>query len=199
MAALHAKWPEARLIHIYASTEAGVGFAVTDGLPGFPETYLQDPPRGVHLAISARGTLLVKPVVGDQEIRLGGESLYDENGYIDTGDLVERRDRRIYFLGRGSGMINVGGDKVIPEEVERVLRECPGIVAALVQARKNPIVGALVQASVVLAPGVPSGAERVMQIKDFCMKRLPRYKVPAIVNFVDDIHTNESGKQMRRS
>jgi acyl-coenzyme A synthetase/AMP-(fatty) acid ligase len=199
MSALHAKWPKARLIHIYASTEAGVGFAVTDGLPGFPETFLLKPPRGVNLAISPRGTLLVKPVIADQEIRLGGKSLYNENGFIDTEDLVEHRDGRFYFLGRCSGTINVGGDKVIPEEVERILRDCPGIIAALVQARKNPIVGALVQASVVQGPDLPRGPERVMQIKDFCMRRLSPHKVPAIVNFVDYIETNQSGKQVRRA
>jgi acyl-coenzyme A synthetase/AMP-(fatty) acid ligase len=199
MRALQSKWPDARLIHIYASTETGVGFVVTDGRPGFPEAFLEDPPRGVRLAISSRDTLLIKPLVTDQEIRLGGESLYDENGFIDTGDLVEHRDGRIYFLGRSSGVINVGGDKVVPEEVELVLRECPGIVAALVKERKNPILGALVEASVVQILGTPTGATRAMQIKEFCMKRLAPYKVPAIVNFVNNIETNQSGKQVRKS
>lgn len=198
IAALRSRWPEARLIHIYASTEAGVGFVVTDGRPGFPETFLKDPPRGVRLAISNRGTLLVKSPAMEQEIRLGGETIYDANGFVDTGDLVERRDGRVHFLGRESGVISVGGDKVVPEEIERVLCECPGIVAALVQGRKNPILGALVQASVVQALGVPTGPERASQIKAFCMKRLAAYKVPAVVNFVDNIDTNQSGKQVRK-
>ena len=84
---------------------------------------------------------------------LGGESLPSADGFVDTGDLVELRDGRYYFAGRRDGMINVGGAKVHPEEVEAVLNRHPQVRMALVKARKNPFTGAVVVADVVLQGG----------------------------------------------
>ena len=65
-------------------------------------------------------------------------------GFVDTGDIVERRGDRYYFVGRRGGIINVGGLKVHPEEVEAIINRHPDVRMSLVHSRKNPITGAAV-------------------------------------------------------
>ena len=76
--------------------------------------------------------------------------LKDAEGFVDTGDVLELRDDRYYFVGRRDGVINVGGLKVHPEEVEAVINRHPEVRMSLVRTKKNPITGALVVADVVL-------------------------------------------------
>ena len=77
-------------------------------------------------------------------------TLTDDEGFVDTGDMVERRGDRYYFLGRRSGLINVGGLKGYPEEVEAAINRHPAVRMSLVVARRSPITGSLVAADVVL-------------------------------------------------
>ena len=65
-------------------------------------------------------------------------------------DMLELRNERYYFVGRRDGVINVGGLKVHPEEVEEVINRHPEVRMSLVRTKKNPITGALVVADVVL-------------------------------------------------
>src|SRR5207248_4124630 len=102
----------------------------------------------------------------------------------DTGDRIEQRADRCYFLGRQGGVINVGGLKVYPEEIEAVINSHPWVSMSRVSARRNPITGAVVVADVVLAEaegtgrGPPSEAlER--ELLHSCPRSPEPYKVPA--------------------
>lgn len=197
LGALARTYPQARLTHIYASTEAGVGFSVKDSRAGFPAEFLTTPPEGVELKVDTAGRLWLRPAVRGQFL-VGGDRLEDAEGWIDTGDLVERRGDRFHFLGRASGAINVGGDKVFPEEVERVILELPEIALVRVAGRRNPIVGALVEA--VVAPREPVGDPVALarRVREHCAARLPRFKVPAVVQVVDALEVEGTGKLIRR-
>lgn len=196
LGALARTFPGARITHIYASTEAGVGFSVKDGRAGFPAAYLTEPPGGVELRVDGEGRLWLRPAVRGQFF-IGAPALEGADGWIDSGDLVERRGDRYYFLGRANGAINVGGDKVFPEEVERVILELPDIALARVSGRRNPIVGALVEAMVV--PGIPGwdAAEIGRRVRAHCASRLPRFKVPAVIQVVSALATEGTGKLAR--
>ena len=196
--ALRQAWPEARIVHIFASTEAGVGMAVADGHAGFPAAWLEAPPPGLEIGLSERETLLLKPAAAEQRMLGRADSLYDERGFIDTGDRLRREGDRYYFLGREDGAINVGGNKVHPEEIEHVLVDCPGVRLALVRGRPNPITGMLVEAQVVQDPDQQADSPRRKAIQGFCRERLENYKVPALIRFVDAIEFNPSGKQVRK-
>ena len=117
---LRVAYPDARIVHAFASTEAGVAFEVTDGQEGFPASFV-DAGGKVQLRIRD-GSLHIRSArtatryVGRDDIRL-----HDENGYVDTDDMVELRCDRYYFKGRRTGVINIGGLKVHPEEVESVI------------------------------------------------------------------------------
>jgi len=194
---LQNKYCNAKVVHIYASTEAGVGFAVRDGKSGFSAGLLfQEDERKNFLKISD-GCLWVKSNGGADKL-LNGTLDVDLNGYINTGDLVEKRDNRVYFLGRASGAINIGGNKVMPEEVESVLNTMPDIVVSRVSAKKNSLLGALISAEVVLSTTTAFNAKKIkLKILAYCNEQLVSYKVPVIIKFVDHVPTNESGKIVR--
>ncbi len=123
--------------------------------------------------------------------------LADADGFVDTGDMVEQRGDRIFFAGRRGGVINVGGAKVHPEEVEAALNEHGAVRASYVFARRNPIVGALVVADVVLRdPSAPvEGLEQ--SILASCRARLPAYMTPSKLRFVAELAVTDGGKLSR--
>lgn len=192
-----ARFPEARITHIYASTEAGVGFAVNDRKAGFPRAFTETTPGGVGVRITD-GVLWLRPPEGRAVRYLGGQALdVDAEGHVCTGDRIEIRGDRAHFLGRDSGVVNVGGAKVHPERVERVIAAVPGVGLASVTAKPNPITGALLMAVVVPAdPGADRGALKDAIIAA-CRAGLEREAVPARITFAESLETNAAGKIVR--
>jgi len=194
---LRARFPAANIIHIYASTEAGVGFTVRDGLPGFPAAYLEQPPRGVQIAVED-GRLLLKAALEESEYLAGEHVLRRGDGFIDTGDLLQREGDRFLFLGRANGTINVGGNKVHPEEVENLLLSCEGVQLVRVSSRKSPFTGALVQAEVVPESSCRDHPDELKdRLLSHCRERLAPYKVPAFLQVVEELALTTSGKMRR--
>jgi acyl-CoA synthetase (AMP-forming)/AMP-acid ligase II len=196
--AVSARFPKARVTHIYASTEAGVGFAVNDRRTGFPPSYLDDPPGGVGVRV-AEGMLWLRPPGGRRPAYLGGQEIrIDADGYVLTGDRIEMAEDRALFLGRDSGVVNVGGVKIHPERVERTIAAVEGVGLVQVGARKSPITGALLVATVV--PATPDTDRDALKtaIMAWCREELEREAIPARIKFVDSLETNAAGK-IRRS
>ena len=194
--ALKQKYPHAKISHIYASTEVGVGFSVSDRKEGFPKEYLTGKLENIKMKIGSDGLLWISPSNKGQKY-LSHDKMYDDDGYINTGDLVEERDGRVYFLGRDSGAINVGGNKVQPEEVETKLLSTGLLSAAYVYAMKNPMMGSLVCADVVLNDENTDKKEAKSTILKYCREHMEGFKVPAIIKFVNELQTTQSGKLKR--
>ena len=201
--ALRTAFPRAGLGHAYASTEAGVVFEVDDGREGFPASFVGlNAATGVEVAvvdgsIRIRSPRIASGYVGTPEVALAGP-----DGFVDTGDIVEARGDRLVFAGRRGGIINVGGRKVHPEEVEAVLNRHDGVRVARVEGRRNPIAGAIVVAAVVPRdPGLLEAGEAQAALKgaiaQHCRDALPPYKVPAMIQFVPDIPMSPAGKVLR--
>lgn len=192
--ALQRAYPGARISHIYASTEAGVGFSVKDGLAGFPEGYLERAPGDVRLKIRD-DILWLAPPSSASASGLPKDDV-DEDGFIRSGDRVALQGERVVFLGRENGMINVGGVKVYPETVEAVAKTVPGVALVRVFGKASPVTGALVVAEVqVDADADPKVVRK--QIQDTCRDQLGREAVPAFVRFVNDFKVNAAGKLVR--
>jgi acyl-coenzyme A synthetase/AMP-(fatty) acid ligase len=135
---------------------------------------------------------------------LGSARLAGENGFIDTGDMIELEAGRYYFRGRKGGIINVGGLKVYPEEVESILNADPRVRMSRVLGRRNPITGAVVVAEVVLDESENSAAAQFReQVKDellqACRRVLAAHKVPAMLRFVPTLELTAAGKLVRPS
>ena len=200
---LRAFYPQARIAHAFASTEAGVAFEVGDELEGFPAS-LVDGDAGEVVMKVVDGSLRIRSVRTASRF-VGGEAvaLKDADGFVDTGDIVELRGDRYYFVGRRGGIINVGGLKVHPEEVEAVINRHPHVRASLVRSRKNPIMGAIVVADVVLREETAdvTAADRAAEVKreilQACRDALAEYKVPAAIRFVPSLDVGTTGKLMR--
>lgn len=192
--AVRAAFPAARLSHIYASTEAGVGFSVTDGLAGFPLNYLDKAPGNVRLKIE-EGVLWLRPPVTALVPGLPGIEV-DAAGFVRSGDRVLIEGDRVIFLGRENGLINIGGVKVYPETVEAVVKTVHGVALVQVFAKRSPVTGALVVAEVQLDTDADPDATRRL-IQDTCRARLDREAAPAIIRFVAGFTTNSAGKLVR--
>jgi acyl-coenzyme A synthetase/AMP-(fatty) acid ligase len=198
---LRSFYPQARIVHAFASTEAGVAFEVNDGLAGFPSSVIAQTAdvdmRVENHSLSIRSTRTASRYLGEQLPILKGA-----NGFVETGDLIELRDDRYYFVGRRDGVINVGGLKVYPEEIEAVINRHPEVQMSLVRTKKNPITGAIVVADVVLTvPRSPSCDMRALQgdILLLCREALSSHKVPAAINFIPTLKVAESGKIVRNN
>lgn len=194
--ALGQRFPEARRTHIYASTEAGVGFPVHDGKAGFPAHYLDDPTLPALLRV-VDGELRIKSPYGMKSY-LTANARYDDDGYFRTGDRVEVKDDRVWFLGRDEERINVGGNKVYPREVETVILEVPGVRLCRVSGKKSSMVGELVTAEVVAEPGVDVKALRTA-VAQHTRDRLRPYQVPRLVRVVDSLQISHAGKVVRHT
>lgn len=108
---------------------------------------------------------------------LNADSPFTEDGYFKTGDMVEREGEYYKILGRKSELINVGGDKVYPQEVENVLLEYPGILDATVYPEKHVLMGNIVCAMVSVKEEVDF-KELIKELRRFCRSRLQPFKVP---------------------
>ena len=199
---LHSFYPQARICHAFASTEAGVGFEVNDRLEGFPASM-----------VGARDEVEMKIDNGSLRIRSArtalryvderNEALADQEGFVDTGDIVELHGNRYHFLGRRNGVINVGGLKVYPEEVEAVINRHPAVRMSIVRSRKNPLTGSLVVADVVLKGGPDPGiansriADCKREILQICHQTLAAHKIPATICCVSALEVAAAGKLLR--
>ncbi len=128
---------------------------------------------------------------------LNAPSPFTPDGWFMTGDAVEVDGEWIRILGRKSELINVGGEKVYPVEVESVLQAMDGVEDVAVTGIPNPITGQAVLARVKLAAPEPLAAFRA-RMHQFCRGRLERYKIPQKVELVEAGLHGERFKKMRR-
>ncbi len=195
--ALRQAYPNADIAHAYASTEAGVAFDVRDGRAGFPASLINNPQAKAQMRIQD-GSLWIKSTRIAEGYAGNGKTLAGEDGFVDTGDMVVLRDDRYYFVGRRQGIINVGGQKVHPEEVEAIINQHPGVQMCLVKARSSPITGAIVVADIVVKPGRSLDAIR-QEILDHCRAALPAHKIPALMSAVSSLDVGVAGKINRNA
>jgi acyl-CoA synthetase (AMP-forming)/AMP-acid ligase II len=108
---------------------------------------------------------------------LNAPSPIDKDGWMTTGDLVEERGGLIRFLGRITEVINVGGQKVTPTDVETILMQAENVAEATVHAIPHPILGQAVAARISLLQ--PEDKDLLAQrLREYCRERLQKYKIP---------------------
>lgn len=128
---------------------------------------------------------------------LNAPSPFDDEGYFDTGDFVECDGEWIRILGRESEIINVGGFKVFPAEVESVLLAMDNVEDVVVFGESHAFTGQIVVAKVKLVSPEPM-REFKGRMLQYCKNRLQKYKVPGKVYLCEETIHNERFKRMRR-
>ncbi len=184
-------FPTARISHIYAATETGALFSVSDGLAGFPKSWLHDGVEDVRLKLVDDVLHVDSPRAMIAYAGTGNDRI---SGWIDTGDLVRVIEDRVLFLGRRDRRINVGGSKTLPEEVERAILEVPGVAEAIVTGIPSPLSGQMVLAEVV--PAEPGDTEELRE-RIFAHIRgcLANHQIPRVLRFRTQVPLSPSGKK----
>ena len=127
---------------------------------------------------------------------LNAPSPFTDDGWFMTGDAVETKDGFYRILGRASELINVGGQKVYPAEVETVLLECAAVKDAVVYGERNPITGKIVCADVIpVTPGDAAELRRI--IKRHCQENMESFKVPVRINIKEGVVYGDRLKRKR--
>ncbi len=130
---------------------------------------------------------------------LNEPSPFDDDGWMNTGDMVEVDGEYIRILGRESEVINVGGQKVLPIEVETVLMAADNVVEATVYGVSNPLMGSTVAARVSLKNDEDPIRLKV-RLRKFCLARLAAYKVPIRFSVVSQAQQhNQRVKKIRQN
>ena len=129
---------------------------------------------------------------------LNAPAPFDDEGYFNTQDAVEVDGEYLHILGRTSELINVGGEKVYPNEVESVLLEMSNIADVTVSGRPNPVTGSVVQAAIRLIAPEDSRSLR-KRVDEHCATRLEPYKIPAAITVSVSDHHNDRFKKVRVS
>ena len=206
LADLRAVLPRTRIHKTYGLTECGRVTAGDFTDPGMPAQAVGPPAPGVELIVRDEGGRALpagetgRVFISSDMVMKGYWGRPAENaeliadGWFTTRDLAYIDDRGLVVLvGRVDAMINTGGEKTAPWEVELVLRQHPAIVNAAVVAMPDEegVLGQVPKAFVVARPGEPLGADEVRQ---HCARHLESYKVPRKIVFLPQLPETSLGK-----
>ncbi len=186
-----AKFP-VTVLNGYGQAEIGevIGWTAADARQ-HPEKIgaVGKPHPGVDVRLDADGQLLVRP----PNTAVGLDSRVDAEGFVATGDLATiDEDGFVWIEGRLGDVINRGGNKVHPDEVEEVLRSVPGVSDVTVVGIPDERLGE-VPVAFLVGEGAPDQA-----LVDACRAQLAPYKVPAEFRWIDALPRNEVGKVLRK-
>lgn len=178
-------FPNAKINNVYASTEAGSLFASKGDSFQIPHV-IKDKFKVVDDEL-----LIHKSLLGNSD------SFKFTDEYYHTGDLIEWVDKEhglFRFKSRKNELINVGGYKVNPIEVEEVIQDIEGVRQTIVYGKSNSIIGNVLCADIVLEPGIILSE---LDVKKALGAHLQNFKIPRRIKFVEVISLTRSGKQKR--
>jgi acyl-coenzyme A synthetase/AMP-(fatty) acid ligase len=175
-------FPNGKLSNIYASTEAGTLFVAKGDIFIVPENIK-------NLVRIENNELLISAEL------MGQADFLSEREWYHTGDLVEilnEEPLQFRFVSRKNEMINIGGMKVNPGEVEDVLLQVPHIRQVRVYGQENKLIGQILAADIVTDSDILE-----KEIRIFMKDKLQNYKIPRVINFVQALETTRTGKIKR--
>lgn len=179
---LNQVFPNAKVTNVYALTEAGTLFASQNDIFSVRPEY----ENLIH--IENNELLIHRSLMGSTETNV------DE--WYNTGDVVEivsQKPLKFRFVYRKSEMINVGGYKVNPLEVEEAILAISGINNVRVYSKSNSVLGNIICCEVV----TNSSQITESSIRKFLQSKIQEFKIPRIIRFVEELSTTRTGKLKR--
>jgi long-chain acyl-CoA synthetase len=142
--------------------------------------------------LCVRGPMVMKGYHNNPEAT---RQAIDSEGFFHTGDLAYVDNEGYYYIvDRVKDMINVGGVKVFPKEVEHVLYEHPAVAECAVVGIPDERKGETVKAYIVLRAGYEPSETLAEEIRQHCLRELAAYKHPREIEFVKELPKTASGK-----
>ena len=184
MVKLQMLFPKAKFLNVYASTEAGTIFASKGDVFTVKDDFRE------FVRIDKGELLLHQDLLGESKAMMFDGEWYRSGDMI---EVVDEQPLQFRFAHRRNEMINVGGYKVNPYEVEDVIRRHPAVKDARVYGKTNSVLGKIVVCDVV--PGEADANER--EIRQFLNGKLQEFKIPRIINLVQRSSTTRTGKLQR--
>jgi acyl-coenzyme A synthetase/AMP-(fatty) acid ligase len=188
---LHEIFPDVKLKQTYGLSELGVMSTKSENSESL---WMKIGGDGFEMKI-VDGILYIRT----QSAMLGylnAPSPFDEEGWFNTKDKVEEKDGYIRILGRTTDLINVGGNKVYPNEVESVLLSFAGVKDAHVYGEANPITGMSVVADVSVDEG-NNNREFIKKLRRFCGETLGPFKRPTAIRLKKESFSSSRFKKIR--
>jgi long-chain acyl-CoA synthetase len=189
----HELFPKIELLQTYGLSELGI---LRSKSKSSSELWVKVGGEGYETRI-VEGLLQIKATRSAMLGYLNAPSPFTEDGWYNTGDAVEVSGEYLRFLGRKSDIINVGGEKVFPIEVESTIQELSNVQDVSVYGERNPITGNIVCARVTLKDETEDSKLFIARLKTFCRDKLQAYKVPVKVSIIHSSQHNERFKKMR--
>jgi len=190
LARLRAAFPAARFLQTFGTSETGI--AKTES-PNPSSLFMKM--EGQEWKV-VEGELWLRSKTSILGYLNAPNDRFTPDGWFRTGDQVELGPNNTFrVLGRAGEMINVGGEKLMPQEVEAVLLEVPGVLDCRVSGAPSALTGQTVVAEIVAAPGQDIETLR-SAARSACRAALARHKVPTKVTFVETV-SSERGKKVR--
>ncbi len=180
-----------RLIQKYGSTEMGSPSSRTK--PDNPLWLKFDPDQVGYQIIDS--VLYLKTSSSFQGY-LNYKNQNNINEWYCTGDMVETDGEWLHILGRESDQINVGGRKVLPQEVEEVLMGMENVIDVTVMGKDHPLTGNVVKAEIVLNTDEDKRSF-TNRMRQFCRDKLAAYKIPVYLEFKKQLEPEKRMKKMR--
>ena len=180
LARLHAALPGVRLSQTYGLSELGILRARSKSSDSL---WVRLGGEGVETEI--RDGILWIRAASAMLGYLNAPSPFDSEGWFNTQDEVLADGEYFRIRGRRSEIVNVGGEKVYPAEVESVLLQIPNVRDAVVLGQPNPITGQIVVAYLNLKEPEPLDSVR-RRVREGCRDLLPAFKIPARIEIVDE-------------
>jgi len=191
-------FPKAKLLQTFGTSETGIA-QVNSRSSTSLDIKIDDPNLNYKIV---DGELWLKSKI--QILGYLNDSMenFTDDGWFCTGDMVETsEDGYLKIIGRSKEVINVGGEKVLPIEVESFLLTIDGIRDCIVYGLKNAITGQTVVADIVIDDANNQSIntkELKKQIRVFCIKKMERYKIPTKINFVKQLPIGSRFKKIRK-
>lgn len=189
--ALRVRLPQVRLHQTYGMTELGIPVSKSRGSDSLWMKF-----SGENCDYRVRDGMLEVRTSTAMLGYVNAPSPFTHDGWLATGDAVDVDGEWFHVLARRSELINVGGQKVVPVEVENVLEQLEGVEEAVVSAEPSPLTGQIVRATVRLSRPEPLNEFR-RRLRHHCRERLPRYMVPQRIVLSDRPLRSERHKKHR--
>lgn len=182
-----------KLLQTFGTSETGISQTISESSES---TYLKIEDPNTEFKI-INGELYLKSKTQILGYLNHTQEKFTNDGWFKTGDLVEILDNGFMkIIGRNNEIINVGGEKVLPNEVESILFKIPGVIDCIVFGMNNIITGQFVAAKILFDKDLKPSEAKDIVVK-FCSDKLEKYKIPVVVKIMTNSEYTDRFKKKR--